>query len=59
VVIDAEFADEAERSGWLSEFAISEHFEARLKGLPEPVRVARIVADRVTTDASSQGLALA
>ena len=45
VVIDGLFADEAERAGWLSGFTISEHFEARLKGLPEPVRVARIVAD--------------
>ena len=46
VVIDGLFADEAERAGWLSGFAISEHFDARLKGLPDPVRVARIVADR-------------
>jgi class 3 adenylate cyclase len=45
VVIDGLFADEAERGGWLSGFSISEHFEARLKGLPDPVRVARIVAD--------------
>ena len=45
VVIDGLFADEAERAGWLSGFTISEHFEARLKGLPDPVRVARIVAD--------------
>jgi adenylate cyclase len=47
VVIDGLFADEAERSGWLSGFAISEHFEARLKGLPDPVRVARIIADKL------------
>jgi adenylate cyclase len=47
VVIDGLFADEAERAGWLSGFTISEHFEARLKGLPNPVRVARIVADRL------------
>jgi adenylate cyclase len=47
VVIDGLFADEAEAAGWLSGFSISEHFEARLKGLPNPVRVARIVADRV------------
>jgi adenylate cyclase len=46
VVLDGQFADEAERAGWLSNFSISEHFEARLKGLPAPVRVARIVADR-------------
>ncbi len=45
IVIDGLFADEAERAGWLSGFTISEHFEARLKGLPDPVRVARIVAD--------------
>jgi len=45
IVIDGLFADEAERCGWLSGFTISEHFEARLKGLPDPVRVARIVAD--------------
>jgi class 3 adenylate cyclase len=47
VVIDGSFADEAARSGWLSGFSISEHFDARFKGLPEPVRVARIVADSV------------
>ncbi|HEX3772828.1 MAG TPA: DUF5939 domain-containing protein [Polyangiaceae bacterium] len=47
VIIDGLFADEAERAGWLSGFSISEHFEAKLKGLPAPVRVARIVADRV------------
>src|SRR5450631_39824 len=47
VVIDGQFADEAERCGWLSGFSISEHFEARLKGLPDPVRVARIVADKL------------
>jgi adenylate cyclase len=47
IVIDGLFADEAERAGWLSGFSISEHFEARLKGLPNPVRVARIVADRL------------
>jgi class 3 adenylate cyclase len=47
VVIDGLFADEAERLGWLSGFSISEHFEARLKGLPAPVRVARIVADKL------------
>jgi len=46
VVIDGQFADEAERCGWLADFTISEHFEARLKGLPDPVRVARIIADR-------------
>ncbi|HYP78595.1 MAG TPA: DUF5939 domain-containing protein [Polyangiaceae bacterium] len=48
VVLDGQFADEAERSGWLKSFSISEHFEARLKGLPSPVRVARIVADSLT-----------
>jgi class 3 adenylate cyclase len=47
LVIDGQFADEAERSGWLSSYTISEHFEARLKGLPHPVRVARIIADRL------------
>jgi len=47
VVIDGLFADEAESAGWLSGFAINEHFEARLKGLPDPVRVARIVADKL------------
>lgn len=45
VVIDGLFADEAERAGWLSGFTISERFEAKLKGLPDPVKVARIVAD--------------
>jgi adenylate cyclase len=47
VVIDGQFADEAERAGWLEGFTISEHFEAQLKGLPSPVRVARIIADRL------------
>jgi class 3 adenylate cyclase len=47
IVIDGLFADEAEAAGWLANFSISEHFEARLKGLPDPVRVARIVADHV------------
>jgi len=47
LVIDGLFADEAEGAGWLSNFSISEHFEARLKGLPHPVRVARIIADRL------------
>jgi adenylate cyclase len=47
VVLDGQFADSAERAGWLSGFSISEHFDARLKGLPSPVRVARIVADRL------------
>jgi class 3 adenylate cyclase len=47
VVLDSLFAEEAERSGWLSNFKISEHFQAQLKGLPQPVRVARIVADRL------------
>jgi len=46
VVLDGRFADEAERAGWLANYSISEHFEARLKGLPHPVRVARIIADR-------------
>ena len=47
VVIDGAFADLAESAGWLSGFSISEYFEARLKGLPNPVRVARIVADKL------------
>ncbi|HYQ04539.1 MAG TPA: DUF5939 domain-containing protein [Polyangiaceae bacterium] len=46
VVLDGTFADQAERAGWLSQHTISEHFEARLKGLPNPVRVARIIADQ-------------
>jgi adenylate cyclase len=45
IVLDGQFADEAERGGWLANFMIGERFEARLKGLPNPVRVARIVAD--------------
>ncbi len=47
LVIDGLFADLAEAEGWLSGFTISQHFEARLKGLPNPVRVARIVADKL------------
>ena len=35
VVLDGLFADEAERSGWLSNFKISEHFEAQPQG-PAP-----------------------
>ena len=46
VVIDGALADQAERSGWLCGFSISQRFEANLKGLPETVRAARIVADR-------------
>jgi len=46
VIIDGQFADEAERAGWLGAHSVSERFETRLKGLPEPVKVARIVADR-------------
>ena len=52
VVLDGPFADEAEHRGWLSNFTISEHFEARFKGLPNPVRVARIVADRLPAERS-------
>ncbi|MET0790271.1 MAG: DUF5939 domain-containing protein [Polyangiaceae bacterium] len=47
VVIDSAFADLAESAGWLNDFAISEHFEAQFKGLPNPVRVARIIADKL------------
>lgn len=47
IVIDGPFADEAERAGWLSGFTVSERFEAKLKGLPDPVKVARIVADQL------------
>jgi class 3 adenylate cyclase len=46
IVIDAAFAEEAERAGWLGEYSVHEYFETRLKGLPEPVRVARLVVDR-------------
>ncbi len=46
VIIDGNFADEALRAGWLGGHTIAEHFETKLKGLPDPVRVARIVADR-------------
>jgi class 3 adenylate cyclase len=45
IVIDAAFAEEAERAGWLGDYAVSEYFETQLKGLPEPVRVARLVID--------------
>jgi adenylate cyclase len=48
VVLPEELAREAERAGWLGSLAISESFEARLKGLSEPVRAARIVADQPT-----------
>ena len=45
LVLHEELAREAERAGWLGSLAVSERFEARLKGLAEPVRAARIVAD--------------
>jgi len=35
-----------ERAGWLGSLTVSESFEAKLKGLSEPVRAARIVADQ-------------
>jgi len=45
LILLEELAREAERAGWLGSLAVSERFEARLKGLAQPVRAARIVAD--------------
>jgi class 3 adenylate cyclase len=45
LVLNEELAREAERAGWLGQLAVSERFEAVLKGLSEPIRAARIVAD--------------
>jgi adenylate cyclase len=45
VVLHEQLAREAERAGWLGSLSVSESFEAKLKGLSEPVRAARIVAD--------------
>jgi class 3 adenylate cyclase len=44
LVTDAALADRAEQSGWLGDLAVSERFEAKLKGLP-PLAAARIAVD--------------
>jgi class 3 adenylate cyclase len=45
IVLHEELAREAERAGWLGPLAVSQCFEALLKGLSGPLRAARIVAD--------------
>jgi class 3 adenylate cyclase len=44
LVTTGELADRAEREGWLGGLAVSERFEAQLKGLP-PLAAARVVVD--------------
>jgi hypothetical protein len=39
-------ADEAQQQGWLGQHVPGERFDAVLKGLEAPVRVARIHVDR-------------
>jgi len=45
IVVTAELAQSAERAGELRNCRISEHFEAALKGLEAPIRLARILAE--------------
>lgn len=47
ILVDA-VADEAHQQGWLGAHAPGERFDAVLKGLDAPVRVARIPVDRPT-----------
>lgn len=46
VLLVESVADEAHQSGWLGEHVPGERFEAALKGLDAPLRVARIHVDR-------------
>jgi adenylate cyclase len=45
VVVGCDLADLAERSGWLDGSRISERFVTELKGVEQPIRVARILVD--------------
>lgn len=46
IVISEELADEAAERGWLDGVPTAERFEAMLKGVAEPMRVARVTVDR-------------
>jgi class 3 adenylate cyclase len=46
VILVESVAEEARQNGWLGAHVPSEHFEASLKGLDAPLRVARIHVDR-------------
>jgi class 3 adenylate cyclase len=46
VLLIESVAQEAQAQGWLGSHTPSEHFEASLKGLDAPLRVARIHVDR-------------
>jgi adenylate cyclase len=46
IVLPAELADEADERGWLDGAPPSERFEAKLKGVQGPMRVARVTVDR-------------
>jgi adenylate cyclase len=46
VILVESVADEAQQQGWLGSHTPGERFDAVLKGLDEPVRVARIHVDR-------------
>jgi len=47
VILVEAVADEAQQQGWLGQHVPGERFDAVLKGLDAPVRVARIHVDRV------------
>jgi class 3 adenylate cyclase len=46
IILVESVADEAHQAGWLGQHAPGERFEASLKGLDAPMRVARIHVDR-------------
>ena len=46
VILVEAVADEAHQQGWLGQHAPGQRFDALLKGLDAPVRVARIHVDR-------------
>lgn len=47
IVLTEQAADDALERGWLDGLAVGERFSADLKGLPEPVRAARVIVDRL------------
>jgi adenylate cyclase len=47
VILVESVAEEAHQSGWLGQHGVGERFEASLKGLEAPLRVARIHVDRL------------
>jgi class 3 adenylate cyclase len=56
VILADAVADEAHQQGWLGAHAPGERFDAVLKGLDAPVRVARIHVDRPATPSLSSKL---